>query len=214
MTCNVRRSTCDVGENPDSIAPCKRHAESCTRITENHTGCVAHFASHVARRTNHGFTLIEMTVVIVIISLVALLVLPLLPSTDAANLRSSARQISTVIRYLGDRSVTTKTQFRMQVDLTDNRISVKKIVNGEETATEDPFFTRRFLADGVTIEDIETARLGKLGEGIVNVDFGVAGLGDFMVIHLKGGKENHFTVTALPCGGRVEVLEGYQEMAL
>ena len=161
-----------------------------------------------------GFTLIEMTVVIVIISLVALLVLPLLPSSDAANLRSSARQLSTVIRYLGDRSVTTKTHYRMQVDLTDNRISVKKIVNGEETAPEDPFFARKFLADGVTIEDVETARQGKLGEGAVDVDFGVAGLGDFIVIHLKGTKESHFTVTALPYGGRVEVLDGYQEMKL
>ncbi|HEX2770132.1 MAG TPA: type II secretion system protein [Geobacteraceae bacterium] len=161
-----------------------------------------------------GFTLIEMTVVIVIISLVALLVLPLLPSSDAANLRSSARRLSTVIRYLGDRSVTTKSQFRLQVDLTDNRISVKKIVNGEEMAPEDPFFARNFLADGVTIEDVETARMGKLGEGVVNVDFGVAGLGDFIVFHLKGAKEGHFTVTALPYGGRVEVLEGYQEMKL
>lgn len=169
---------------------------------------------HAARSTNCGFTLIEMTVVIVIISLVALLVLPLLPSSDAANLRSSARQLSTVIRYLGDRSVTTKTHYRMQVDLTDNRISVKKIVNGEETAPEDPFFARKFLADGVTIEDVETARLGKLGEGVVDVDFGVAGLGDFIVIHLKGAKESHFTVTALPYGGRVEVLDGYQEMKL
>jgi len=169
---------------------------------------------HAARSTNCGFTLIEMTVVIVIISLVALLVLPLLPSSDAANLRSSARQLSTVIRYLGDRSVTTKTHYRMQVDLTDNRISVKKIVNGEETAPEDPFFARKFLADGVTIEDVETARQGKLGEGAVDVDFGVAGLGDFTVIHLKGAKESHFTVTALPSGGRVEVLEGYQEMKL
>ena len=53
-----------------------------------------------------GFTLIEMVVVITIISLVALLVLPRLPSTDAANLRSSARSLAAVIRYLGDQSVT------------------------------------------------------------------------------------------------------------
>jgi general secretion pathway protein H len=163
---------------------------------------------------HHGFTLIELTVVIVIISLAAMLVLPLLPSTDAANLRTSARSLAAVIRYLGDRSVTTKTPYRMLLSLTDNTVTVKKIVNGEETAPEDPFFSRKFLNDRVTIEDVEIPRLGKLGEGMVTVDFGVAGLGEFIVIHLKGAQESHFTLTALPGGGRVEVLEGYQEMKM
>ena len=172
--------------------------------------------SHPAPRTCfcHGFTLVELAVVIVIISLVALLVFPLLPSTDAANLRGSARSLAAVIRYLGDRSVTTKSRYRMLLSLTDNTVTVKKIVNGEETAPEDPFFARKFLADRVTIEDVEIPRLGKLGEGAVTMDFGVAGLAEFTIIHLRGAKENHFTVTALPDGGRVEVREGYQEMKL
>jgi len=162
----------------------------------------------------HGFTLIEMAVVIVIISMVAIIVLPLLPSTGAADLRNSARRLSTVVRYLGERSVTTKSPYRMRLDLNDSTVTIKKMVNGEETTPEDPFFSRNILADGVSMEDIEIQRLGKLGEGVVNVDFGVAGLGEVIVIHLKGGNEGHFTVTALPYGGRVEVLEGYQEIAL
>jgi general secretion pathway protein H len=161
-----------------------------------------------------GFTLIEMAVVIVILSLVAMIVIPLLPSTDAANLRDSARRLSSVIRYLGERSVTTKTDYRMRLDLSDSTVTVKKMVNGEETVPEDPFFSRNILADGVSIENVESQRLGKLGEGVIEVDFGVAGLGEFMVVHLKGAGEAHFTVTALPYGGRVEVLEGYQEIAL
>ena len=161
-----------------------------------------------------GFTLIEMVVVLVVISLVAVLVLPLLPSTDAANLRSSARRLSSVIRYLGDRSVTTKTPYRMLLDLTDNTIAVKKIVNGEEAPPDDPFFAGKLLAEGVSIEDVEIPRLGKLSEGTVSVDFGVAGLGEFVIIHLKGTRDDHFTVTAIPDGGRVEAQEGYQEMKL
>jgi general secretion pathway protein H len=144
--------------------------------------------------------------------MVAIIVFPLLPSTGAADLKNSARRLSTVIRYLGERSVTTKTLYRMRLDLNDNAVIIKKMVNGEETIPEDPFFSRNILDDGVSIEDAEIQRLGKLGEGVVNVDFGFAGLGEFIVIHLKGGKEGHFTVTALPYGGRVEVLEGYQEM--
>jgi general secretion pathway protein H len=161
-----------------------------------------------------GFTLIEMAVVIVIISMVALIVLPLLPSTDTANLRNTARSLATVIRYLGDRGVTTKIPHRMRLDMSDNTVTVKKIVDGEEVTPDDPFFSRKIMAEGVSIEDIEIPRLGKLGEGDVNVDFGVSGLEESLVIHLKGAKGDHFTVTALPNGRRVEVLEGYQEKTL
>lgn len=160
----------------------------------------------------YGFTLIEMVVVIVIISLAAILVIPRLPSTDAANLRSSARRLATVIRYLGDQSVTTKIPYRIRLELADDVITVVKNVNGDESAPSDPFFTEKILREGVAIEDVEISQLGKLTEGTVTVDFGMAGLGDVLVIHLKGNKGDHFTVTALPYGGKVEVLEGYQEL--
>jgi general secretion pathway protein H len=171
-------------------------------------------SSRLVRSTQHGFTLIELAVVIVVISMVAIIVLPLLPSTGAADLKNSARRLATVVRYLGERSVTTKTPYRMRLDLNEGTVVIKKIINGEEAPPEDPFFSRSILDDGVSIEDIEVQRVGKLGEGVVNVDFGVAGLGEFVVIHLKGGKEGRFTVTALPYGGRVDLLEGYQEITL
>ncbi|HEX9022360.1 MAG TPA: prepilin-type N-terminal cleavage/methylation domain-containing protein [Geobacteraceae bacterium] len=171
-------------------------------------------ASYLVPRTSScgGFTLLEMMVIVFIISMVAIIVFPLLPSTDASNLRDSARRLSTVIRYLGDQAITTKSNYRMQLDMTDNTVIVKKIVDNEETAPEDPFFSRKVLAEGVSIEDVEVPRLGKTGEGVVEADFGVAGLGEFTVIHLKGEKGGHFTITAFPNGGKVTVEEGYQEM--
>ncbi len=150
--------------------------------------------------------------IIVVIAMAAIIVLPLLPSSDAANLRTSARRLSTVMRYLGDQAITTKSVYRMQLDMTDNTITVKKIVGSEEKAPDDPFFSRQILSKGVSIEDVEVPRLGKTSEGVVNADFGVAGLGEFTVIHLKGENDNHFTVTAFPNGGRVNIQEGYQEM--
>jgi general secretion pathway protein H len=102
----------------------------------------------------------------------------------------------------------------MRLDMADNSVTVKKIIDGEEAAPEDPFFSRKIMAEGVSIEDIEIPRLGKVGEGNVNIDFGVSGLEESLIIHLKGAKGDHFTVTALPNGRRVEVLEGYQEITL
>ena len=161
-------------------------------------------------RSPEGFTLVELAVVIVVLSLVAMIVIPLLPSSNAATMGSSARSVAALVRYLGDQAVTTKAPFRMALNLTDNTITVKKIVNGEETVPEDPFFARKVLPEGIAIEDVITPRLGKVGEGTVNVDFGMEGLGDLLIIHLKGGDERRMTVTALPAGGRVDILEGYQ----
>lgn len=165
-------------------------------------------------RRQHGFTLIEIAVVIVILAMTAMIVIPLLPATDAAELKDSARRLATVIRYLGERSVTTKSPYRIRLDLGESKVTITRIVNGEETDPGDPYFSRNILAEGVSIEDIEIPRLGKLGEGVVNLDFGYSGLGDFIVIHLKGSNGKQFTVMALPYGGRVEALDGYQELKL
>ena len=159
-----------------------------------------------------GFTLIEMVVVIAIIAMAALLVFPRLPSTDTANLRGSARSLAAMIRYLGDKSITSKSAYRLQFNLADSSLAVRKVVNGEETTDPDPFFSRRVLADGISIEDVRIPRLGKLSTGEVTVGFGPSGLEDFVIIHLKGSRDRHFTVTAYPQNGKVKVGEGYQEV--
>lgn len=153
-----------------------------------------------------------MVVVVVILAMVAMLVFPRLPSSEATNLRGSARNLAAAIRYLGDKSITTKTAYRLKIDLTDNTLAVSKAVNGEEVSDTDPFFSRRLLTEGVMIEDVLIPRLGKLSVGEVTVGFGPAGLEDFVTIHLKGTREGRFTVVAYPQNGKVKVLEGYQEV--
>lgn len=157
-----------------------------------------------------GFTLIEMVVVIVIISLVALLVIPLFPSTNAGDLRRSARSLAAVIRYLGDQAVTTRTPYRLHLNMSGNTITIGKPGNGGESPPTDPFLSRPILTEGVTLADVEVPRLGKLTTGDVTMDFSVGGLGEFTVIHLRGGKDNYLTITAFPNGGRVTVSDGYQ----
>ncbi len=149
--------------------------------------------------------------VIVVISLVALLVIPLFPSTNAAELRSSARSLAAVIRYLGDQAVTTRTPYRLHLDMTGNTVTIRRPGNGEEAAPADPFLNRPILAEGVTVADVEVPRLGKVAAGDVTMDFGVGGLGEFTVIHLQGTKGNYLTITAFPNGGKVLVRDGYRE---
>lgn len=159
-----------------------------------------------------GFTLIELMVVIAILSIVVLVVLPRLPSTESGKLRSSARSLASGIRFLSDRAVTANSNYRMHLSLTDSTIVVKKLTaGGEETTADDQFLNKRFIAEGITIEDVIIPRLGKVTDGEVIVHFGSGGLAEFMAVHLKGNSSEHYTVIAYPNNGKVKVEQGYQE---
>ena len=163
-------------------------------------------------RLQDGFTLIEMVVVIIILSMVTILVIPRLPSTAGSDLRTSARSLAAAIRYLGDLSVTAKVPHRLHFNLTDGTIAItRKNADGEDVPPEDTFLGRHFLADGVTVEDVELQRLGKVSSGEVAVDFGAGGLEEYVSIHLHGSGGGRFTVDAFPRSGKVKVYEGYRE---
>ena len=151
-------------------------------------------------------------VVILIISLAAALVIPRLPSTESGRLMHSARNLATGIRFLDDQAIITKGIYHLELNLTDNSTRISKIsASGEEQTPDDQFMIRQLVEDGIVIEDVTTVRLGKVSEGQVTIPFGPGGNPEGVTIHLKGG-ERHFTVIAYPAGGKVKVLEGYEEV--
>ena len=161
---------------------------------------------------NAGFTLMELVVVIAILSLVAAIVLPRFSFTDEARLRTSARSLSALIRYLGGQGASSAGGYRLHFNLTENRVTVGRPgADGEEKAPDDSFLSRPVLADGVTLADVTIPRLGRVAEGEVIVPFGPRGLEEFLVIHLKGKDDRAFTIFAYPQGGKVKVVPGYAE---
>lgn len=168
------------------------------------------------RRTSSmgGFTLIELVVVLFILSMAAMLVFPRLPSTDGNDLRTSARSLSALFRYLGDKAITTKSHYRMNLSLADNSVTVTRVAGGEEQAAEDTFLGKRTLAGGVAIQDVQIPRLGTMTDEEVVLDFGARGLEDVVIIHLKSPRDARMTITAYPGSGKVQIDDGYQEMKL
>ena len=159
-----------------------------------------------------GFTLIEMMVVIVIISVCAALVVPRLPAPEGTRLKNSARNLASGMRFLSDQAIITKGVFRLKLNLTENSTGIARLSpTGDELPPEDQFMNRRLVEEGISIEDVTVPQLGKVTEGEVIIPFGPAGNPDCITIHLKGG-ERHFTIIAYPSGGKVKVLEGYQEV--
>ena len=153
-----------------------------------------------------------MMVVIVIIAMAAAIVIPRLPAPEATRLKNSARNLASGIRFLNDQAIITKKVYRLHLNLSENSTRISKLSpSGDELQPEDQFMNRRLVEEGIVIEDVTVPRLGLVSEGEVEISFGPGGNDDGMIIHLKGGQD-HFTIIAYPSGGKVKVLEGYQEV--
>ena len=151
-------------------------------------------------------------VVILILAFSAAIVIPRLPSTDGTRLRNSARNVAAGIRFMSDQGIITKNVYRLQFNFAENSTRISKLsATGEELPPDDQFMNRRLIEEGISIEDVTVPQLGKVSEGEVLIPFGPAGTPECITIHLKGG-DKHFTVIAYPAGGKVKVLEGYQEV--
>lgn len=158
-----------------------------------------------------GFTLLELMVVIFIISLCAGIVIPRLPAPEATRLKNSARNLASGIRFLNDQAIITKKVYRLHLNLGEESTRISQLsATGDELQPEDQFMNRRLVEEGIQIEDVTVPQLGLVTEGEVTLPFGPAGNAEGITIHLKGG-DQHFTIIAYPSGGKVKVLEGYQE---
>ena len=162
-----------------------------------------------------GFTLLELAVVVAIIAILLVIVVPRLPSTEEAKLRSSARQTASLFRYLQDQGIGTKASYRLHIKMGENTISVTKISeDGVEITPEDTFLQRQVLAEGISVADIQTQRTGMLTEGETAIAFGPAGIAEFVAIHLVTTKGKFFTIMAYPSSGKVKLWEDYREEPL
>ena len=72
-----------------------------------------------------GFTLIELTLVIIFMALIAGLATPFVMSTlDRMELQTSARQVTSELRYARSEAITIKKPVIFNVDLTNNKFWV------------------------------------------------------------------------------------------
>jgi general secretion pathway protein H len=154
-------------------------------------------------------------VVIAVIAVAAALVFPRLPAAHSMELQGSARKLAATLRYLEERSVAGKVTYRLHLNISANTVVInRKLASGEEIPPDDRLLSQQLLGSSVSITDVTTPRLGKVSEGEVVIDVGVAGLTEFLTVHLASGDGQAFTVAAFPNNGRVKTVAGYEEFTL
>jgi general secretion pathway protein H len=87
----------------------------------------------VRHKSQSGFTLIELILVLVIVGFIISLVAPAITSTTGLKLRTAAKRIAAGLRYARSQAVTTGNVYQITFDIERNQMIIERIVE------EDPY---------------------------------------------------------------------------
>ena len=169
---------------------------------------------HSALRTRHskGFTLIELTVIIVILGVMLTLIIPRLGELGEANLKRSARHLSGMIRFLKDESQARKDVYRLRFDVQAGHYWAEVMTQTNEKTVEFKRFSSELASEGslsgqTTFRDVRVSS----HPDDPYIQFTPDGWVEQAFIYLKDGDEKPFTLIVKPLTGDTELREGYVE---
>jgi general secretion pathway protein H len=142
---------------------------------------------------DRGFTLLELIVVLFILSVVMAIVLPSLAGFGEDKLKSEAKEIASMLRYMNDSAASRKETFSIKFDLDKNLVSWRD-PEGEKTK-------RFYDLTAVTAQSI-----GTVSKGEAIFFFGPLGIRENLSVHVGRGEKNT-TITLNHLSGRVKIIQ-------
>lgn len=160
-----------------------------------------------------GFTLVELTVVVALISLFVLLSLPLMMRVGTDPLEGTARRLSGTIKYLFNEAVLTGLEHRLIFDLGNGTYRAQVLhPDGELRAEPDPKGSSS-LPERVRFRDLQVPGRGTFTGGQVTTRIFPSGWIEETIIHLAAENGELLTVRIMPLTGTTETFAGYREFA-
>jgi prepilin-type N-terminal cleavage/methylation domain-containing protein len=157
-----------------------------------------------------GFTLIELSIVVLIIAIVARIAIPRLRSLTGAELTATTRRLANTTRYLYEEAALRGTVLTLYFDLDRQEYWVAHAEEDTDTLVEDTdLLARRVtLPPDVRIADVVVPGVGKFDQGLVSTRFYPEGYADRSVIALVDDEGHSYTLRIDPIRGRAEISEG------
>jgi general secretion pathway protein H len=163
-------------------------------------------------KSQSGFTLIELILVLFIVGLLLATVFPKLSGLGRGDLNLTSRHLIRTVQLIMDRSTSTKRLYRLHYDLDHHQYWATVLQgNGEFVPVDPSVLTRVTLPRLVQFEDVTTLRQGKVTQGEAYTQFYPTGMVEKTLLHLTLGDKETVTLMVQPLTGRVKVMEGYVE---
>jgi len=156
----------------------------------------------------HGFTLLELAVVLLLLTVVLGLVLPEASSllTDS-DLRTSSRRVAGAVAEARNEAMLGGRIWELTIDLESGAFWIAPVGDAEQGGKAGP--RKRTLAGQVRFLDVQKGQDESQTAGQVSIRFHPKGLVEPAVIHLGGRGDRVQTLSIKPFSGRLSIQDGY-----
>ncbi len=168
----------------------------------------------------HGFTLIELAMVLLVIGIAAAVAMPRVAGMlDRQQMRRTLNTLRGTVRYLQANAAMSKHVYRLTFDLDHQTLSPCRLreTRREEVGAQsreevcEPVLRPYRLPDAVRIVDVIGPQGEKIREGEAHTHFHPTGLAEPSIVHFRGDRDRQMTLQIQPLAGRIRVFDGYVE---
>src|SRR5215470_11080832 len=163
-------------------------------------------------RDEHGFTMVELSMVLLVLGIVMAIMLPRFAGTlERQQLRSTINVMHGTVRYLQAYAALTKRVYRLTFDL-DRQVMSVCYYQGETCTPEASRELREYVLPAtVRVLDVVSPQGAKTRAGEAATHFHPTGLAEPSLIHLGTDSNQKATLVIEPFAGRVKVFDDYVE---
>ena len=159
-----------------------------------------------------GFTLVELTVVLVLMSIFFFVALPRIQNDIFVNqTKKTSRWLLANIRHLKYASTQKHSDYALYVDIDNGRLWTALVAasQGEQEPLREKGLT---LTDDSQILDVQLAGNRKISTGTVMIQFYAKGFSDHAIIHLRDEDDNDWSYHIPPFLPRLKIIAGYEDL--
>ncbi len=162
-----------------------------------------------AHRCSWGFTLIELTVVMALISIMFFVALPRINNDLFVDqTKKTSRYLLTSVRYLKEASIGDQIDHTLHVDMDNGKFWVTSASMTEEMLAK-PETGGLNLADNFRILDVSFAGNRSISDGVAQIQFYAKGYSDNAMIHVLNEDDTVLSYHISPFLPRLKIIEEY-----